>query len=60
MEALGWALIGLVSLAWLGLFHGVRNRVGFEHERGLPTLESSERAAVRPARLWLDYKPPTA
>jgi hypothetical protein len=60
MEALGWALIGFVSIAWLALFRAVREPVRGEQERRLPTPESRERRATRSHRLWLDYKAPTA
>jgi hypothetical protein len=60
MEALGWALIGLVSIAWLALFHGVREPVALEHQLRPPAPEAPDRVATRSRRLWLDYKPPTA
>jgi hypothetical protein len=60
MEALGWALIGLVSIAWLALFRAVREPGGVEPKRRPPTPESRDRLATRSRRLWLDYKAPTA
>ena len=57
MEALGWALIGVVSIAWLALFHAAPERVEFDP---LPPREPPEPPPTRARRLWLDDKPPFA
>jgi hypothetical protein len=59
MEALEWAWVGLMSVAWLLLFHAVRERVVLKHPRRRPPTASLEPAITRRRRLWLDHKPPT-
>jgi hypothetical protein len=56
MEALGWALIGALMIAWLALAHARRVSVSGEQGPRTPQPASPGLVARRPRPLWLNYK----